>query len=333
MACAAPYRVLRMLLKTSLLLMLAPGMPALQLISDVPANFPAIGGQKHVVTLRERGVTSKADAEELAQLNKDAQIQHMISADGRKFTCRIPSRVSQPTDSALLIPDPTSSSGAGSSLEEEGPSALDLLGKMNSLCLYRQEGLWTYEMCFKKHTRQFRQAMQRIVANAQPETISAEDFLCGKYDQVQDLSIKQDFSSTGMSMNYISHNMTGGAPCILTNAPRTSEVRFTCMPHARDNLLVMVKEFPTCNYIYVVATPFLCTHPKFRPPPQRTHTLRCDLEQPDGEVETDAFHTSPPPAVEAAVAIQGAEGECHVGDKRSTCSASDQVDRDEAAAE
>lgn len=25
-----------------------------------------------------------------------------------------------------------------------------------SMCLYRQEGQWTYEVCYKKHVRQFR---------------------------------------------------------------------------------------------------------------------------------------------------------------------------------
>lgn len=29
--------------------------------------------------------------------------------------------------------------------------------------------------------------------------------------------------------------------------------------------MVSVKEFPTCNYVVVVSTPFLCKHPAFLP--------------------------------------------------------------------
>lgn len=43
------------------------------------------------------------------------------------------------------------------------------------------------------------------------------------------------------------------------------QVRFTCMRDVNDNMLVSVKEFPTCNYIFTVATPFLCKHPEFKP--------------------------------------------------------------------
>lgn len=38
------------------------------------------------------------------------------------------------------------------------------------------------------------------------------------------------------------------------------------MPDTPDNTIVSVKEFPTCHYVFVVSTPFLCKHPAFRPP-------------------------------------------------------------------
>ena len=34
---------------------------------------------------------------------------------------------------------------------------------------------------------------------------------------------------------------------------------------ADSSIIFSVKEFPTCNYVYVVATPFMCKHPKFKP--------------------------------------------------------------------
>lgn len=39
--------------------------------------------------------------------------------------------------------------------------------------------------------------------------------------------------------------------------------------------MVSVKEFPTCNYVVVVSTPFLCKHPAFLP------TVSELLELPD----------------------------------------------------
>eukprot|EP00983_Pelagomonas_calceolata_P108796 1159496-Pelagomonas_calceolata.AAC.1 len=50
-------------------------------------------------------------------------------------------------------------------------------------------------------------------------------------------------------------------------APLTAQVRFTCMKDVKDSIIFSVNEFPTCNYVFVVATPFLCKHPEFKPQP------------------------------------------------------------------
>jgi hypothetical protein len=42
-------------------------------------------------------------------------------------------------------------------------------------------------------------------------------------------------------------------------------VRYTCARDVKENVVVSVKEFPSCNYIVVVSTPFLCKHPAFAP--------------------------------------------------------------------
>jgi hypothetical protein len=34
----------------------------------------------------------------------------------------------------------------------------------------------------------------------------------------------------------------------------------------RDNVILSVREFPSCHYILTVSTPLLCGHPAFRPP-------------------------------------------------------------------
>ncbi|GFH09851.1 PRKCSH domain-containing protein [Haematococcus lacustris] len=53
----------------------------------------------------------------------------------------------------------------------------------------------------------------------------SEDFSCGKFtgDEQQDPGIKYDGSTGSVPLVYVSHNMTGGAQCLLTGAGRTSE--------------------------------------------------------------------------------------------------------------
>ena len=57
-----------------------------------------------------------------------------------------------------------------------------------------------------------------------------------------------------------------------------------------------MQEFPTCHYIFVVATPLLCDHPAFRPPPDRTHAIHCvkeDSATPAGVDELPHPEASP----------------------------------------
>ncbi len=54
-----------------------------------------------------------------------------------------------------------------------------------------------------------------------------------------------------------------------------------CVKDVRDNVILSVREFPTCNYIFTVSTTFLCKHPQFKPPVSRNdrrvarHAGRC----------------------------------------------------------
>jgi hypothetical protein len=57
-------------------------------------------------------------------------------------------------------------------------------------------------------------------------------------------------------------NFSHCLPCLLF----TLQVRYTCTRGSKDNVVLSVREFPTCNYVVVVSTPFLCKHPFFQPP-------------------------------------------------------------------
>jgi protein OS-9 len=105
---------------------------------------------------------------------------------------------------------------------------------------------------------------------------------------------QEDASASGHAFKYLGHTFAGGATCHLTGAPRSAEVRFACgAPSGRENVITAVKEFPACNYVLTVASPFLCKHPAFRPQPERVRAIACTALEPPpaagrGEEEAEA---------------------------------------------
>ncbi|GFR42283.1 hypothetical protein Agub_g3181 [Astrephomene gubernaculifera] len=190
-------------------------------------------------------------------------------------------------------------SGAAAAGDQQSP--FELLEAMTALCLYRQEGLWTYEVCYKKQARQFRQ----------DGAGRGEDFSCGTYpgDEQQEETVQSDSSSTPVPIRYVRHVLKGGARCELTGGPRSAEVRFTCLPGTSDNAIVSVKEFPTCNYVFVVSTPFLCKHPEFKPEPEKHLTIGC-VPVEEGEDEQGSAGEAAREEVKLGeVPERGSEGE------------------------
>ena len=61
---------------------------------------------------------------------------------------------------------------AGLQDEQQEESILQLLAPLESLCLYRNEDWWTYEICTGRHVRQFHQQGTELLS----------EYLLGKYD-------------------------------------------------------------------------------------------------------------------------------------------------------
>ncbi|KAG2498656.1 hypothetical protein HYH03_003402 [Edaphochlamys debaryana] len=332
------------------LLSLSAG-PGINVITDAASSFawPDPSEPKYVVALdhaRKPGqagglsthlsapaTESLPDAsEEEEELPEGVRRMRMTAANGRQYMCTLPKAPAVPPSADELLEaastDPTATK-----------TPFELLEAMNSLCLYRQEGLWTYEVCYKKGTRQFRHDTSG----------RGEDFSCGKWpgEEVQDESIQADSSSTPVPIRYVSHIFHEGAKCVLTGAARTSEVRFTCMPDTPDNTIMSIKEFPTCNYVFVVSTPFLCKHPAFKPLPEQHLQIRCvpiALEpeasvgaegQEPSEVETSQHAGASEGEGELGAApgsAQGGSESCAAagGDGSGTCSAGSEAGEDGA---
>mmetsp|Transcript_31818 Transcript_31818/g.70690 ORF Transcript_31818/g.70690 Transcript_31818/m.70690 type:complete len:390 (-) Transcript_31818:180-1349(-) len=237
---------------------------ALQLVTDNPSTYASANPSdpKYVIALSKNA----------APLPIGAAGRIMVDKTGRKYHCKSPTFDTP----APAVPEPTEAQEEAASIR----TPAELLESMNSLCLYRQEGLWTYEMCYKKQARQFRQHAIPNPTRVGSHDAVAEDFSCGKYSPELNpsMEIKFDGSSASQPIKYVSHVLGGGQSCVMTGLPRTAEVRFTCMRDIRDNTIVSVKEFPTCNYVFTVATPFLCNHPEFKLPPEKLYTVVCDPE-------------------------------------------------------
>lgn len=233
-----------------------------QLITENPSAFVAAdpNDPQYLVTLFDE----EHQPSELPQAA--GMLRHMLMTDaaGQRYNCSLPGSPSHLSSSGTAQ-QASQQTAAGTAASSRTP--FDLLDSLMGLCLYRQDGLWTYEVCHKKHVRQFRQDTAK----------GKEDFSCGEYsgDDVQTETILEDASSSGYHMKYVSHVFSGGADCLLTGSPRTAEVRYTCARDTKENVVVSVKEFPTCNYVVVVSTPFLCKHPAFLPPPQDLRLISC----------------------------------------------------------
>ncbi|KAG2437534.1 hypothetical protein HYH02_011177 [Chlamydomonas schloesseri] len=285
----------------------------------------AVNGRRYTCTLPPDSAAGDAAATALAAAQAVAASESALAAGSSAGSSE-----AQAESAGASVASAAAGSETGAALGQKTPH--ELLEAMSALCLYRQEGLWTYEMCYKKHVRQFRQDASG----------RNEDFSCGKYtgDEQQNNSILLDASSTAVPIRYVSHLFADGAKCVMTGAARSAEVRFTCLPDTTDNVLVSIKEFPTCNYVFVVTTPFLCKHPLFKPAADNNLAIKCELvpsaadqreedtaQEAQGQqcsagegagdcsaADLDRLDAEPPPAAAVAnPACQAGDGMCSAG--------------------
>jgi len=176
----------------------------------------------------------------------------MMSSSGKKYNCYLP------TLSEIENKD------------KEGNvttiSISSLLEPLASTCLYRLTGWWTYEICHRKHIKQFHQTADGSVDSAV--------YFLGKWEaEESDEPTEPEGIPTTEKIEYYSEFYSHGTVCDLTNLPRTTEVRFYCSndkTHVSD-----LKEPSSCNYVVSVRTPLLCQHPAYRPKEQFILEINC----------------------------------------------------------
>ena len=152
-------------------------------------------------------------------------------------------------------------------LHEEAPDAENLLESLRNLCAYRIEGWWTYEVCYKKHIRQY---------HTERKKISQEQYL-GRFDAASSdvTAVLEDKTSLLGNQKYVSHHFSSGDLCELTEEERSAEVRYFCSDTAQDTVVSSIRESSTCNYMLTIKTPVLCKHPAFREPPPKVKSIMC----------------------------------------------------------
>ncbi|PSC72091.1 endoplasmic reticulum lectin 1-like isoform B [Micractinium conductrix] len=202
----------------------------------------------------------------------------MRSANGTRYRCYLP--VEEGGDEGGSGAAGSSSAAAGS-VAKQGAQATqgslsqkrkptDLLEALAEHCYYHYEEWWTYELCYRKHVRQYRKRGDNQVEI---------EYLLGIHDELEQAededAIQVDTSDVSGGMRYITQLYSEGEECDLTGQPRQVEVRFTCGADAGGTRLLSIKEPASCAYVLTVATPRLCKHPAFAEQPQAASLIRC----------------------------------------------------------
>jgi protein OS-9 len=133
--------------------------------------------------------------------------------------------------------------------------------------MYRGEGWWVYEVCYKQGARQYHSANAAVT----------DEYRLGTYTAAPGADadeILTNESEVGAPMRYVRHVHSGGEPCEVTGEVRGVEVRYTCDPGG-GTVLASVVEPRSCEYVFTVKTPLLCKHPAFKPQQPRVAPIGC----------------------------------------------------------
>uniref|UniRef100_UPI00358DF497 endoplasmic reticulum lectin 1 isoform X1 n=1 Tax=Myxine glutinosa TaxID=7769 RepID=UPI00358DF497 len=218
-------------------------------------------------------------------LYRDEDTMIMTTADNEQYKCLLPSESAQGdgvNEMADETPDPE--------------KLLEPLFRQNS-CSYRIEPYWTYEVCHKRHIRQYHEEKEfglKITVqeyylgyfgkggleSTQGQEAESKDTYFGKQSsknkEDQEVATK---NIDGQQMPYFPLEFGEGTACSLRgNTPRRAIVMYVCHPGARHEVL-SVAEVTSCEYEVVVLTPFLCRHPKYRFKPAPVNDIHCQSLQ------------------------------------------------------
>lgn len=167
-----------------------------------------------------------------------------------------------------------------------GPTPVELIAPLFSQtsCSYRIETYWTYEVCHGRFIRQYHEEREG-------KKVKLQEYTLGQWDKselefvmnvlkTQDKKIKSNLSIPlkkidGINLPYFEISMGNGTLCELNqNKPRQTKVIYVCHIHGKHEVYSL-KETSTCQYEIVILSPFLCAHPKYKPPDTGENQINC----------------------------------------------------------
>eukprot|EP01027_Heterolobosea_sp_BB2_P004784 GEZU01007357.1.p1 GENE.GEZU01007357.1~~GEZU01007357.1.p1 ORF type:complete len:316 (+),score=58.78 GEZU01007357.1:325-1272(+) len=191
----------------------------------------------------------------------------MMFNGGDKYYCTIPN-----VDTTTKEKESKQESPEGRQL-----ALNNILESFNGTCFYRIAGWWIYEFCFNKHVKQFHKEQNTITSEFYLGYASAPN------DITQDgKPLKYEVHKappTGSNQDaYISFDFKHGTVCDLTGTEREIEVRFMCMPLAKDqqsSMISAIEEPSTCKYRLIFHTDKLCKHADFKVEEEQVDKIYC----------------------------------------------------------
>mmetsp|Transcript_3828 Transcript_3828/g.14916 ORF Transcript_3828/g.14916 Transcript_3828/m.14916 type:complete len:465 (-) Transcript_3828:1564-2958(-) len=187
----------------------------------------------------------------------------------------------------------------GSAAKNSTATAYDILSNSFHIpCLQRNEGWWTYEICFSnenlhRRIRQFHLSAKEMENGRLVPSIEAS-YSLGQFNEANLQLGEVDKPATKGEGNiapvYTGHNedgemafqleFDGGTPCDVSSLERSTTVEFVC---GDRNELESVVEDRTCHYRMRVANTELCRHPRFQKVGQHEQAVCCTVAQSDDE--------------------------------------------------
>ena len=159
---------------------------------------------------------------------------------------------------------------------------LDLISPLftSSICSYRIESYWTYEVCHGNHIKQYHEERDGKITKLQ-------EYYLGKWTSKKTELLREQLAASekngeklrykkidGLNLPYFEVEMSDGTMCDLSNQPRTTKVLYVCFAYGK-NEVYSLKEVSTCQYEVIILTSSLCEHPNFKSKDTAENPIQC----------------------------------------------------------
>ncbi|XP_034173675.1 endoplasmic reticulum lectin 1 isoform X1 [Osmia lignaria lignaria] len=166
-----------------------------------------------------------------------------------------------------------------------GPNPIEILSPLfnQNTCSYRLESYWSYELCHGRYVRQYHE-------DRDGKKVKTQEYYLGTFDKRQELKLLAEYAERernpnrkaeipvkkvdGINMPYVEIEMADGTACDLTNKPRKIKVLYVCYQHGKHELFSL-EEPASCEYEVIVLSPWLCSHPDYKPQATGENEINC----------------------------------------------------------